>query len=98
MNVTRDKGDAMNQMRIAFERALRRRVLTAPTACLKVSHKSVGSAMAHVRALRRLDAERKNLADLNAYKCPRCLHWHVGHARTLAQPVRVVGGNAPAAH
>ena len=45
----------------------------------KRRHASQGKAEAAIRALIRRDLDRPSEGRLAAYRCPRCLSWHVGH-------------------
>ena len=59
--------------------------------CYKQPHRSEGAALAHIRALKRLNPS-PNDSRLCAYKCNAtgCPYWHVGHdpnQRTLAEEI-----------
>lgn len=47
----------------------------------KWRHKTQGIAEAACRSLRRRGIDRPEEGQLNTYRCPRCLSWHVGHTR-----------------
>lgn len=53
--------------------------LLRPGRCRKQRHVSQGKAEAAIRALKRRGLDRANEGVLEAYRCPRCLAWHVGH-------------------
>lgn len=44
----------------------------------KQPHASIGKARAHIRSLERRGV---SFGPLNAYWCPHCKHYHVGHDR-----------------
>jgi hypothetical protein len=45
----------------------------------KEQHDTKGKADAHIRALVRLDKDRKEVGNLRSYQCRHCAKWHVGH-------------------
>ena len=45
----------------------------------KRRHVSQGKAEAAIRALIRRELDRPSEGWLAAYRCPRCLSWHIGH-------------------
>ena len=49
----------------------------------KRRHKTQGIAEAACRALRRRRMDCPEEGQLNTYRCPRCLDWHVGHLRVI---------------
>jgi hypothetical protein len=51
----------------------------------KRRHLSQGAAQAAIRSLVRRALQCPDRGELNTYRCPRCLAWHVGHRTTGAR-------------
>ena len=47
----------------------------------KRRHASRGKAEAAIRSLVRRGLDRPGEGQLESYRCPRCLSWHVGHSQ-----------------
>lgn len=66
--------------------------------CRKVKHETRGAAKVQMSRLRRRGQDEVLGKRLNAYRCPKCGYWHVGHrdwVSTSVAAVTEVNSNAP---